>query len=87
MREIFGDENQALNPAYYSFWTACRCAANSSTRSPRHRIPDHPLNGVVIGIASNESRRTRVFLPQEDEIARLKKVLQTDAEPKWLPVS
>ncbi|KLO14638.1 hypothetical protein SCHPADRAFT_927779 [Schizopora paradoxa] len=92
-REAWGDEKQnAANTQYY-FWCACRSAAKSSRplymgvrRDIKiEKIPGHPLNGLVFGIASNKSWETRI-LPRNDEIARLKKVLQTDAEPEWFRV-
>lgn len=94
MREEFGDEEQELDTILYSCLTECRCAAMSS--SPLYQgvrgdiqildVPDHPLYGVVIGMATNESLKSRI-LPRETEIARLKKVLQTDAESEWFPIA
>lgn len=93
MQKNFGDEEQTFDTTYYSFWTACRCAAR--TKRPLYRglrgdievveMPGHPLNGMIIGVASNESWKTRV-LPHADDIARLKKLLLTDAEPEWFPI-
>ncbi len=93
VRETFGDEDQTPDNSLYCFWGACRYAANTSR--PLYTgvrrdiklidIPGHPLHGMVLGIASNKSWKTRI-LPQKDEIARLKEVLQTDEEPAWFPV-
>lgn len=93
-REVFGDEKESLANIHYCFWNACRCAADSSRplymgvrRDIKiEKIPGHPFNGTVVGIASNKSWKTRI-LPRNDEIARLKKVLQTDAEPEWFQVA
>ncbi len=93
VREAFGDEKQTPDNTLCFFWGTCRYVAKVSRPlltgvrrdiKPMH-IPDHPLYGFVLGIASNESWKTRI-LPQKDEIARLKEVLQTDEEPEWFPV-
>ncbi|KLO04824.1 hypothetical protein SCHPADRAFT_911421 [Schizopora paradoxa] len=93
LQKLYGDEEHDLGNMHYRFWMACKLTAKSSRplylgvrRDIKiEKIPGHPLNGLVFGIASNQSRNTRI-LPREDEIARLKEILLTDAEPEWFQV-